>query len=86
MSLVRGLKAEGRAIPRPGMRVASTAGEPVGEVTSGTFSPTLREGIALALLERTVTGGDTVTVDVRGRAQSFTVVTPPFVTTQVKES
>ncbi|TSD55559.1 glycine cleavage system aminomethyltransferase GcvT [Aeromicrobium piscarium] len=86
VSLIRGLKAEGRAIPRPGMRVSSTTGEPVGEVTSGTFSPTLREGIALALLDRSIAVGDTVSVDVRGRAQSFTVVTPPFVTTQVKES
>ncbi|OUZ09493.1 glycine cleavage system protein T [Aeromicrobium sp. PE09-221] len=86
VSLIRGLKAEGRAIPRPGMRVSSPEGESVGEVTSGTFSPTLREGIALALLDRSVAVGDAVTVDVRGRAQSFTVVTPPFVTTQVKES
>ena len=32
-------------------RCCARAGEPIGEVTSGTFSPTLKKGIALALLE-----------------------------------
>ena len=39
----------------------------VGEVTSGTFSPTQKVGIALALLDRSVSEGDEVAVDVRGR-------------------
>ena len=53
----------------------------VGEVTSGTFSPTLRKGIALALLD-TAAGlgeGDEVEVDVRGRPAPARVVKPPFV-------
>ena len=53
--------------------------DPVGEVTSGTFSPTLRQGIALALLEPSVGLGDDVVVDVRGREVAATVVKPPFV-------
>jgi aminomethyltransferase len=77
--LLWGLRSTGRAIPRPHMAVASAAGEPVGEVTSGTFSPTLREGIGLALLDRSVAEGDTVQVDVRGRPSPMTVVRPPFV-------
>ena len=51
----------------------------VGEVTSGTFSPTLRQGIGLALLAPEVGEGDEVVVDVRGRASRFRVVKPPFV-------
>jgi aminomethyltransferase len=51
----------------------------VGEVTSGTFSPTRKVGIALALLERSVAEGDEVSVDVRGRPTRFRVVKPPFV-------
>jgi aminomethyltransferase len=51
----------------------------VGEVTSGTFSPTLKKGIALALLDSSVAVGDEVAVDVRGRESRFTVVKPPFV-------
>jgi aminomethyltransferase len=51
----------------------------VGEVTSGTFSPTLRQGIGLALLDRSVADGDTVSVDVRGRPSLMRVMRPPFV-------
>ena len=53
---------------------AQLDGEPVGEVTSGTFSPTLRQGIGLALLAPTVGLGDEVVIDVRGRAVPATVV------------
>ncbi len=73
-----GLRAQDRAIPRPGMRVVS-GGDDVGEVTSGTFSPTLRTGIGLALLASGIGDGDTVEVDVRGRAVPMTVTKPPFV-------
>jgi len=83
--LLRGLKAAGRAIPRPEMAVFSEAGE-VGEVTSGTFSPTLAVGVALALLDRSVKLGDVVEVEVRGRRERFEVVKPPFVTPGVRES
>ena len=76
---LRGLAAAGRGIARPGMAVADESGSTLGEVTSGTFSPTLRQGIALALLDPGVPDGATVTVDVRGRAQPFTVTKPPFV-------
>jgi len=61
-------------------------GERVGEVTSGTFSPTLRNGIALALLAPSVTEGDEVVVDVRGREVPARVVRPPFVEVGVRES
>ena len=84
--VLRGLKAEGRGIPRPHMHVTDEAGEAVGEVTSGTFSPTLRTGIALALLASGVAEGDRVLVDVRGRGEPFTVVKPPFVDPSVRES
>ncbi|MGH3787301.1 MAG: glycine cleavage system aminomethyltransferase GcvT [Pseudonocardiaceae bacterium] len=76
---LRGLRATGRGVPRPHMAVRSAAGAPLGEITSGTFSPTLRTGIALALLDPAVRPGDTVEVDVRGRALSCEVVKPPFV-------
>ena len=83
--LLRGLRAVGRGIPRPHMSVSSGEGTAVGEVTSGTFSPTLKKGVALALLDKTVAEGDQVTVDVRGRQEQFDVVKPPFVTVNVRE-
>src|SRR5690606_37486040 len=52
--LLRGLLATGRGIPRAHCEVKDSTGAVVGEVTSGTFSPTLKQGIALALLERSV--------------------------------
>ena len=81
---VRGLLSLDRGIPRPHMQVRAVAdsvlaGDVIGEVTSGTFSPTLRKGIALALLDTSVAIGDEVAVDVRGRESRFTVVKPPFV-------
>jgi aminomethyltransferase len=73
-----GLRADGRAIPRPGMTVTA-GGRACGSVTSGTFSPTLRVGIGLALLDDPLGPGDAVEVDVRGRPAAFAVVKPPFV-------
>ncbi len=75
---VVGLRALDRGIPRPGMRVRSGDAE-VGAVTSGTFSPTAKIGIALALVEPSVRLGDDVVVDVRGRNVTMRVVRPPFV-------
>jgi aminomethyltransferase len=80
-----GLLATGRGIPRAHCAVLAD-GERVGEVTSGTFSPTLRNGIALALLAPSVTEGDEVVVDVRGREVPARVVRPPFVEVGVRES
>ncbi len=80
-----GLRATGRGIPRPGMGVSLTPDVLLGEVTSGTFSPTLRTGIGLALLSTVVEDGGQVGVDVRGRREVFDVVRPPFVPTTVRE-
>ncbi|MGZ4568833.1 MAG: glycine cleavage system aminomethyltransferase GcvT [Blastococcus sp.] len=84
--LLWGLRASGRGIPRPGMAVLDAEGTPIGEVTSGTFSPTLRTGIALALLDTSagVGEGAEVAVDVRGRPQAVEVVRPPFVPSHVR--
>jgi aminomethyltransferase len=84
--LLWGLRATGRGIPRPGMAVLDADGARVGEVTSGTFSPSLRTGIALALLD-TASGvgeGSELAVDVRGRPQPVQVVRPPFVPSHVR--
>ena len=78
--LLRGLRATGRGVPRAEMTVLRDAA-PVGITTSGTFSPTLNAGIALALIDADadIADGDVVSVDVRGRALDCEVVKPPFV-------
>jgi len=82
--LLWGLKATGRGIPRPGMAVLGADGDRVGEVTSGTFSPSLRTGIGLALLDAPVPEGAQLTVDVRGRSEAVQMVRPPFVESHVR--
>lgn len=78
--LLRGLKALGRGVLRADLTVLN-GDTPIGVTTSGTFSPTLKVGIALALIDTAagIEDGATVTVDVRGRALECEVVNPPFV-------
>ena len=80
-----GLEALDRGIPRPHMAVLR-GDDTVGEVTSGTFSPTLKRGIALALLDTAagLDAGDEVEVDVRGRRSRMRLVKPPFVDPSVR--
>lgn len=70
-----GLIVEGRGVIRSGHPVTSSAGE--GVVTSGTFSPTLGRGIALARVP--AGAGGPCHVFVRGRKLPVRVVKPPFV-------
>ena len=78
------LRSNDRGIPRPGMMIKTAEGAEVGVVTSGTFSPSLKVGIALALLEPTYSEGDTVTIDVRGRESSATIVSIPMMPSHVR--
>ena len=75
--MLRGLVAVGRGIPRPGMSVSLTPDVLLGEITSGTFSPTLRKGIGLALVPSFVNPEAEVGVDVRGRREIFQLVEAP---------
>jgi len=82
---LRGLEAVGRGIPRPHMTVY-VGDDAVGEITSGTFSPTKKVGVALALLDTAadLKDGDVVEVDVRGRRAEMRVTKPPFVQPSVR--
>jgi aminomethyltransferase len=86
MKLV-GLVLEERGVLRGHQRVVLPAADPAaadpaagpveGEVTSGTFSPTLQKSIALARVPRAA--GAAVLVDIRGKLLPARVVRPPFV-------
>ena len=78
------LKSLDRGIPRAGMAVKNANGETVGEITSGTFSPSLKVGIGLALLKSDIELGQTLIIDVRGRDSQCEVVKLPFVTSHVR--
>jgi aminomethyltransferase len=79
-----GLEMEGRAIPREGYLLYSGDRE-IGRVTSGTFSPSLKKGIALASVETAVRAeGTQLEVDIRGRRERAKVTRPPFVRGSVR--
>lgn len=82
--ILRGFKCIGRGIPRGGMSVKSTTGTAVGTVTSGTFSPTLKNGIALGLVSTDLKIGDQLLIDIRGRDCEVEIVKLPFVPSHVR--
>ena len=66
---------EDKGIPRQGMAI-----EEGGEVTSGTLSPILEQGIALGYVRADRAEPETeVTIDLRGRPRRARIVTKPFV-------
>ncbi|CAB4601992.1 MAG: glycine cleavage system aminomethyltransferase GcvT [Actinobacteria bacterium] len=82
--ILRGLLADEKGIPRAGMQVKNSLGNVIGEVTSGTFSPTLKNGIALALIDSAIGIGEQVLVDIRGRNLAMSITKLPFVPSHVR--
>jgi len=72
-----GLELEGRRIARQGSAVMQN-GQTVGEVTSGTFGPTLGKSVAMAFVEVGIAEGAAVEVDLKGTMNSAKVVKLPF--------
>jgi len=65
-------------IPRHGFQVEDSSGA-LGTVTSGTFSPIIRKGVALCRVSRDrAEFGAKVSVELRGSPQEATITKPPF--------
>lgn len=75
-----GIEMLDRGIPRSHYPVyAGPEGELIGEVTTGTQSPTLKRNVGLALLKREYSAPDTeVWVEIRGKRLKAKVVKTPF--------
>lgn len=74
-----GLKSLSRAIPRQGYAVENLAGEVIGHVTSGTMSPSLKIGIAIASIDKKYSElGTKLNVIVRDQKVEHEVVQTPF--------
>lgn len=71
-----GLVLEGRGVLREGMEVTLTNGKK-GVITSGTFSPSLKQSIAIARIPTTT--DTTANVDMRGKATEVRIISLPFV-------
>jgi aminomethyltransferase len=69
-----------KAVPRHGFTLCSDDGStPIGEATSGNFSPLLQKGIGLGYVPLSATAeGARLAVDIRGRKVPAIVVKPPF--------
>ena len=80
----RGIRSLDRGIPRGEMNLLDKSGRVVGVVTSGTFSPTLKVGIGLALMKPEISYGEELSIDVRGRICKVQVVKVPFVPSHVR--
>ncbi|MFM8253337.1 MAG: glycine cleavage system aminomethyltransferase GcvT [Planctomycetota bacterium] len=73
-----GVVLEGKRVAREGYEVLVN-GQRVGEVTSGTFSPTLQRSLAMAYVQRDYAAvGQSLQVDIRGQLVAATVVKLPF--------
>ena len=72
-----GLLLDKGGILRAHQRVTTAHGE--GEITSGTFSPTLQQSIALARLPLRSAPGDTAEIEIRGKRLAVRIVKPCFV-------
>lgn len=77
--VLRGISIPGRRPARDGSEVFSANNQQIGFVSSGNFSPTLGQCIALAFLHPTVAIGDAVQLDVRGTRIDGVVCPLPFV-------
>lgn len=74
-----GIEMIDRGIPRTGYRIFSELGEPIGFVTSGTHSPTLKKPIGLALIHADFSGvGTKFFIEIRGKRAEALVVRTPF--------
>ena len=72
-----GIRMVDRAIPREGFKVL-IGGKEIGQVTSGTYSPTLKTGIAMCYINVDLAPGKEVFVDVRGRESRGIITDMPF--------
>jgi aminomethyltransferase len=72
-----GLLLEGKGVLRDHQQIHTGGDQPVGEITSGGFSPTLERSIAFARVPKDI--GEACEVDIRGRRLAARVVKPPFV-------
>jgi aminomethyltransferase len=80
-----GIIMEGKGIPRHGYRIMNSDKEPVGIITSGTQSPTLKTGIALGYVDINLKApGTPLLIEIRDQFYEAKVCRLPFVQSKVK--
>jgi aminomethyltransferase len=75
-----GFKMEERGIPRAHYPILDTAGNKIGEVTSGSISPLLNQGIGMGYVPAAYAKtGTEIGISIRDKSLKATVVKPPFI-------
>ncbi|EPG65046.1 aminomethyltransferase [Leptospira wolffii serovar Khorat str. Khorat-H2] len=74
-------------VPRENMPVLDAQGKNIGITTSGTFSPSLRKGIGLALVDSDkIVHGEPVQIEIRGQAKQAIIFTKSFVPGSIRKN
>lgn len=78
-------KLNERAVPRHGYDILSPEGEPIGEVTSGGYSPMLNQGIGLGYIRKDYAkSGNSIKIQIRKQQYEAVVTKLPFIPSKVK--
>ncbi|SIT08295.1 glycine cleavage system aminomethyltransferase GcvT [Paracoccus saliphilus] len=82
----RGLRPEGRAPIREAVTIfaGESGGEPIAQVTSGGFGPSVGGPVAMAMIDPSIPDGTTLYAELRGKRLPVTVTTLPFITPSYK--
>ncbi len=76
---LKAFKLDSRGIPRQGYDIVNEEGEKIGVVTSGTMSPSLKEGIGMGYVQTGYTKlGTKIFIDIRNKPVPATIVKLPF--------
>ncbi|MCB0309364.1 MAG: glycine cleavage system aminomethyltransferase GcvT [Bdellovibrionales bacterium] len=81
---LRGFKMTERGIPRSHFQIFE-GDNLVGEVTSGTYSPSLKVGLGLAMIDKSLNYGSNIAIKIRDKMVSAIITKPPFVQGSVKK-
>ena len=75
-----GIKPDGRAPAREGTQILSSDGQVIGQITSGTFGPSVGAPVAMGYVERAFAKtGQEIALNIRGKTQPAKVAALPFV-------
>lgn len=82
----RGLRPEGRAPIREAVTIFAeeSGGEPIAQVTSGGFGPSVGGPVAMAMIDPSIPDGSTLYAELRGKRLPVTVTALPFITPSYK--
>ncbi|MDV6234268.1 glycine cleavage system aminomethyltransferase GcvT [Leptospira ellisii] len=74
-------------VPRENFRVLDADGNEIGKTTSGTFSPSLKKGIGLALIRaEKIKDGEPIQIEIREQPKQAIIVTKPFIEGSIRKN